>query len=125
MADLLIASDGEFGATPALAARLDAVKRDLGLRVQGVLIGDRETVGFLEVADNIFPIRDWRRYGGSNADPPIPSHRLTAMYFPGALRNKEIRQSTVSGDIAAATLLGPHPREPTSGIAVCIAADRG
>ncbi len=113
LADLLIASDGEFGATPALAARLDAVKRDLGLRVQGVLIGDRETVGFLEVADNIFPIRDWRRYGGSNADPPIPSHRLTAMYFPGALRNKENRHSTVSGDIAAATLLGPHRSEPT------------
>ena len=84
--------------------------------------GDRR---LLEVADNILPIRDWRRYGGSSADPPIPSHRLTTMYFPGALRNKENRQSTVSGDIAAATLLGPHRSEPTQGIAARIAADRG
>lgn len=124
LADLLIASDGEFGATPALAARLDAVKRDLGLRVQGVLIGDRETVGFMEVADSILPIRDWRRYGGSSAGPPIPSHRLTTMYFPGALRSRENLQSTVSGDIAAATLLGPHRNEPTQGIAARNAADR-
>jgi uncharacterized protein with von Willebrand factor type A (vWA) domain len=113
LADLLIASDGEFGATPELAARLAAVKVKLGLRVQGVLIGDRESVGFLEVADSIFPIRDWRRYGGSNADPPIHSHRLTAMYFPGALRNEENRHSTVSGDIAAATIRGQHRSEPT------------
>ena len=113
LADLLLASDGEFGATPALAARLDAVKRELGLRVQGVLIGDRETVGFLEVADDILPLRDWRRYGGANVDPPIPSHRLTSMYFPGALRNEANRHSTVSGDIAAASILGPHRSQPT------------
>ncbi len=111
-ADLLIASDGEFGATPALAARLDDVKRSLGLRVQGVLIGDRETVGFLEVADDILPIRDWRRYGGSGGDSPIPSHRLTSMFFPGALRNEQNRQATVSGDAAAATVLGPRRGEP-------------
>ncbi|MCX7172249.1 MAG: VWA domain-containing protein [Proteobacteria bacterium] len=85
LADLLIASDGEFGVTPEIAARLDTIKRELGLRVQGVLVGDRETVGFLTVADNIYAIRDWRRFGGSNADSPIHSHRLTAMYFPGAL----------------------------------------
>jgi len=113
LADLLIASDGEFGATPELAARLDAVKRDLGLRVKGVLIGDRETAGFLEVADHILPIRDWRRYGGSNADAPIHSHRLTAMYFSGALRNEENRRATVSGDIAAATIRGQHRGETT------------
>jgi uncharacterized protein with von Willebrand factor type A (vWA) domain len=112
LADLLIASDGEFGATPELAARLDTAKRNLGLRVQGVLIGDRETAGFLEVADNILPIRDWRRYGGSNADAPIHSHRLTAMYFSGALRNEENRRATVSGDIAAATIRGQHRVEP-------------
>jgi uncharacterized protein with von Willebrand factor type A (vWA) domain len=106
LADLLIASDGEFGATPELAARLNTVKRNLGLRVQGVLIGDRETIGFLEVADNIFPIRDWRRYSGSNVDSPISTHRLTAMYFPGALRNEENRNSTVSGDIAASIIRG-------------------
>jgi uncharacterized protein with von Willebrand factor type A (vWA) domain len=112
-ADLLIASDGEFGATAELAARLDAVKRDLGLRVQGVLIGDRETAGFLELADDIVPIRDWRRFGGSNTDSPIHSHRLTAMYFSGALRNEENRRATVSGDIAAATVRGEHRGKPS------------
>jgi uncharacterized protein with von Willebrand factor type A (vWA) domain len=41
-ADLLIVSDGEFGCVPATLARLDEAK-ELGLRVQGVLVGDRET----------------------------------------------------------------------------------
>ena len=67
LADLLIASDGEFGVSTDLAARLDAAKRDLGLRVQGVLVGDRETNGFRTVADHICAIRDWRRFGGSGA----------------------------------------------------------
>jgi uncharacterized protein with von Willebrand factor type A (vWA) domain len=104
-ADLLIATDGEFGATPALAARLNAVKRELGLRVQGVLIADRETVGLLEIADHIYPVRDWRRFGGSGADSPIHSHRLTALYFPGALRNEATREATVSGSEASAAFL--------------------
>jgi len=64
LADLLIASDGEFGATPALAARVEAARRERGLRVQGILIGDRETIGLLELADDIHWVRDWRRYGG-------------------------------------------------------------
>ncbi len=63
-ADLLIASDGEFGATPALAERVLAVRRERGLRVQGILIGDRETIGLLELADDIHWVRDWRRYAG-------------------------------------------------------------
>jgi hypothetical protein len=104
-ADLLIATDGEFGATPALAARLNAVKRELGLRVQGVLIADRETVGLLEIADHIYPVRDWRRFGGSGGDSPIHSHRLTALYFPGALRNDATREATVSGSEASAAFL--------------------
>ena len=107
-ADLLLATDGEFGATPALAARLAAVKRELGLRVQGVLIADRETVGLLEIADHIFPVRDWRRYGksggGNDAESPIHSHRLTALYFPGALRNEATREGTVDGPAASAAL---------------------
>lgn len=111
LADLLIASDGEFGATPEVAARLDAVKRALGLRVQGVLIGDRETIGFLEIADHIYPVSDWRRYGGSNAGSPIHSPRLTAMYFPGALRSPENRQATVTGtEASAAVVAGLHQR---------------
>jgi uncharacterized protein with von Willebrand factor type A (vWA) domain len=104
-ADLLFATDGEFGATPALAARLNAVKRELGLRVQGVLIADRETVGLLEIADHIFPVRDWRRFGGSDVESPIHSHRLTALYFPGALRNEATREGTVSGAEASAAFL--------------------
>ena len=110
LADLLIASDGEFGATPQIAARLDVVKRELGLRVQGVLIADRETVGLLEVADSIYPVRDWRRYGGANVDSPIHTHRLTALYFPGALRNAANQQATVSGAAASAALLEAAPR---------------
>lgn len=106
MADLLIASDGEFGATPELVARLDDAKRALGLRVQGVLIGDRETIGFLEVADHIHPVRDWRRYGDGarGSDSPVHTHRLTALYFPGALRTAENRDATVSGEIASAAV---------------------
>jgi uncharacterized protein with von Willebrand factor type A (vWA) domain len=117
LADLLIASDGEFGATPATVAHLNSIKRRLGLRVQGVLVGDRESVGFLEIADDIHPIRDWRRYGGSNADAPIHSHRLTALYFPGALRGAQ-DASAVSGAAASAAVRtgvhggGPAPREP-------------
>lgn len=111
-ADLLLATDGEFGATPALAARLAAVKRELGLRVQGVLIADRETVGLLEIADHIFPVRDWRRFGGQDAESPIHSHRLTALYFPGALRNEATRDGTVDGSAASAALRGGRHRNP-------------
>ena len=106
LADLLIATDGEFGATPELAARLAAVKRELGLRVQGVLIADRETVGLLEIADSIYPVRDWRRYGGLNVESPIHSHRLTELYFPGALRNAANQAATVTGDAVAAAVRG-------------------
>lgn len=70
--------------------------------MQGVRVGNRKTLGFLEVADNNYAIRDWHRYGGSNADSPMHSHRLTAMYFLRALRSAENRQSAVSGDIASA-----------------------
>jgi uncharacterized protein with von Willebrand factor type A (vWA) domain len=104
-ADLLIASDGEFGATPTLAARLMAAKQALGLHVQGVLIGDRETVGFLEIADAIYPVRDWRRFGGAPVDSPVHSHRLTALYFPGALRSEENRAATVAPEVAAGVML--------------------
>ncbi len=85
-ADLLIASDGEFGAPPAVAARVRAARDDLGLRVQGVLIGDRETIGLRELADDIFWVRDWRHYGSSGGECPVHDMSLTAMYFPNALR---------------------------------------
>lgn len=104
LADLLIASDGEFGATPETVRRLAAAKSELGLRVQGILIGDRETIGLLELADDIFWIRDWRHYGSSDADSPVHSSRLTAMYFPGALRSPQNFAATVDGATAAAAV---------------------
>lgn len=100
-ADLLLASDGEFGATPAVAARLDAMKRTQGLRVQGVLIGDRETLGLLEVCDRIYSVRDWRRFGGLQVESPVHTASLTALYFPAALRNAESHAATVDGNAAS------------------------
>lgn len=133
LADLLIASDGEFGATPALAERLLTVRREQGLRVQGILIGDRETIGLLELADHIHWVRDWRRYAGVGATDgrpsaagenargegleaggsPVHSQHLTATYFPGALRNPENRARTVSPETAAAAVRsGQHRGDP-------------
>ena len=102
-ADLLIVSDGEFGCTPATLARLDEARERLGLRVQGVLVGDRETMGLMEVADDIFWVRDWRRHGDGppggkpGAKPfadsfsPVHSKSLTALYFPNALSPRAAR----------------------------------
>lgn len=104
LADLLIASDGEFGATPELAERVRSARRDRGLRVQGVLIGDRETIGLLELADDVFWVRDWRRFGGRKADSPVHSKSLTATYFPGALRTPENREATRTGADASAVV---------------------
>jgi uncharacterized protein with von Willebrand factor type A (vWA) domain len=101
LADLLIASDGEFGATPAVAAEIRRAKAESGLRIQGVLIGDRETIGFLEIADDIHWVRDWRRYGPGDTNLLVQTKSLTAMYFPGALRTPENRDATVSGGDAA------------------------
>jgi uncharacterized protein with von Willebrand factor type A (vWA) domain len=87
-ADLLIVSDGEFGCVRATLDRLDAARQSLGLHVQGVLVGDRETMGMLEACDAIHWVRDWRRFAESGeAVPPSPVHSksLTALYFPNAL----------------------------------------
>jgi uncharacterized protein with von Willebrand factor type A (vWA) domain len=98
-ADLLIVSDGEFGCTRATLERLDAARAGLGLRVQGVLIGDRETMGLMEVCDDIFWVRDWRRFGhaahatGGDAAgfSPVHSKSLTALFFPNALSERAAR----------------------------------
>ncbi len=95
-ADLLIVSDGEFGCTRAMLDALDAARDQLGLRVQGVLVGDRETMGLMEVADDIFWVRDWRRHGGVGQKPgagfsPVHSKSLTALYFPNALSARAAR----------------------------------
>ena len=86
MADLLIASDGEFGATPQLATRLGEAKRRFGVRVQGILVGDRETIGLHELCDDIYWVREWRNVGGRLGVCPVHDKSLTALYFPGALR---------------------------------------
>jgi uncharacterized protein with von Willebrand factor type A (vWA) domain len=110
LADLLIASDGDFGATPDTALAVERAKAERGLRVQGILIGDRETIGFLEVADDIFWVRDWRHYGGALVDSPVHSQSLTAMYFPGALRSPENRAATLPADAAAGLVAQKTPR---------------
>ena len=93
-ADLLIVSDGEFGCVPATLHKLDDARERLGLRVQGVLVGDRETLGLMEVADDIFWVRDWRRHGAGHDRPgfsPVHSKSLTALYFPNALSGRAAR----------------------------------
>jgi uncharacterized protein with von Willebrand factor type A (vWA) domain len=93
-ADLVIVSDGEFGCVPATRERLDRARRAHGLFVQGVLVGDRETLGLLDVCDAIHWVRDWRRHadeaacharGDHYAHSPVHSRSLTALYFPNAL----------------------------------------
>jgi uncharacterized protein with von Willebrand factor type A (vWA) domain len=83
-ADLLIASDGEFGPTATTVAEVEAARRELGLRVQGVLIGDRETRGMRSIVDDTFWVRDWRRYGTRHGqvDSPVHDRNLTGLYFP-------------------------------------------
>ena len=99
-ADLLIVSDGEFGCTRPMLDALDTARDQLGLRVQGVLVGDRETMGLMEVADDIFWVRDWRRHGPQAAQAgarkpaafsPVHSKSLTALYFPNALSPRAAR----------------------------------
>lgn len=97
-ADLLIVSDGEFGCVPATLERLDEARERLGLRVEGVLIGDRETMGLMEVADHIHWVRDWRAHGPApdgRQEPrgfsPVHSKSLTALYFPNALSGRAAR----------------------------------
>jgi uncharacterized protein with von Willebrand factor type A (vWA) domain len=92
-ADLLIVSDGEFGCVRATLERLDRARETLGLHVQGVLVGDRETMGLLEVCDAIHWVRDWRRHADAAAHAPSPVHSksLTALYFPNALSPQAAR----------------------------------
>jgi len=89
-------------------ARLDAARQQLGLRVQGVLVGDRETMGLLEVCDAIHWVRDWRRFAdeaerGEGRGPlggfsPVHSKSLTALYFPNALSGRAARHGGVDAE---------------------------
>ncbi len=126
-ADLLIVSDGEFGCVPATLQRLDDARRERGLAVHGVLVGDRETLGLLEVCDHIHWVRDWRRHGDDASEgqrpesrlaQPVHSKSLTALYFPNALSPRAARHHdraapspTLTGGLAAASVLA-RPVEP-------------
>ncbi len=99
-ADLLIVSDGEFGCVRSTVEALDRARAELGVFVQGVLVGDRETMGMLEVCDAIHWVRDWRRHADAaeatgaaarTIEPPVHSRSLTALYFPGALSPQAAR----------------------------------
>ena len=99
-ADVLIVSDGEFGCTRPTLEQLDAAREQLGLRVFGLLIGDRETMGLLEVADEIHWVRDWRRDAAPGSAQavaavggfsPVHSKSLTALFFPNALSERAAR----------------------------------
>jgi hypothetical protein len=83
------------------------------VRVQGVLIGDRETIGLLELADAVFWVRDWRRYGSADqrfeTPSPVHSKSLTADYFPGALRRPGQPQPSLT-PAASAQALWTKPR---------------
>jgi uncharacterized protein with von Willebrand factor type A (vWA) domain len=102
-ADLLIVSDGEFGCVPHTLQRLDNARARFGLRVQGVLVGDRETMGLLEVCDQIHWVRDWRRLDGNEHGAarggfsPVHSKSLTALYFPNALSPRAARHHADPG----------------------------
>lgn len=99
-ADLLIVSDGEFGCVRSTLDKLDRARAQLGLHVQGVLVGDRETMGLLEVCDAIHWVRDWRRHtdDGAAAQAPSPVHSksLTALYFPNALSPQAARHGAAA-----------------------------
>jgi len=101
-ADLLLVSDGEFGCTETTLRQLDDAKATLGLRVQGVLLGDRETIGLLETCDDIYWLRDWRRFDGATPRRegfvPVHTPSLTALYFPNALSDRAARTAARTGD---------------------------
>ena len=119
-ADLLIVSDGEFGCVPATLQRLDEARATLGLAVHGVLVGDRETMGLLEVCDEIHWVRDWRRHADAS-DPanrtetrlatPVHSKSLTALYFPNAL-SARAAQALKRGQTAQTTHATQVTRRP-------------
>lgn len=108
LADILIVSDGEFGATPATLGTLRECKAELGLRVHSILIGDRETIGLLEVSDHIHWVRAWRRYAAQSQDAyadgfsPVHSRSLTAEYFPNSIRRGD-GALTAAGAVLTAT----------------------
>lgn len=84
LADLVIASDGEFSVTPEVEQAVKTAQSELGLRVQGILINERLTAGMRQICSDIFPFPHWRRY--AQAEPSkAAGMTFTEMYFPNAL----------------------------------------
>ena len=76
-----------------------------------VLVGDRETMGLMEVSDDIFWVRDWRRHGPGQQKAgagfsPVHSKSLTALYFPNALSPRAARHKPTR---VCAPSCKPHP----------------
>lgn len=69
--ELLIVSDGQFGCRTATLDGLDEARRNLGLAVHRVRVGDRETLGLLEIGDDLHGVQDWRRH----REPAAPGAR--------------------------------------------------
>ena len=71
---------------------MDEARASLGLAVHGVLVGDRETMGMMEVCDQIHWVRDWRRYASdaraayADGFSPVSNRSITAQFFPNAIR---------------------------------------
>ena len=66
-------------------------------------MGDRETMGLLEVCDHIHWEREWRRFDEQapgtegHGFSPVHSKSLTARYFPNALSDRATRHRSPSG----------------------------
>ncbi|UCE31460.1 MAG: VWA domain-containing protein [Burkholderiales bacterium] len=113
-ADLLIATDGEFGVAPDTCELIDRTRASLGLRVTGVLIGDRETIGLATICDQVFWVRRWRSFapGHGAVEPPVHDSRLTALYFPEALpRRPPPARQVVAGEGRARDQREPGRRD--------------
>jgi uncharacterized protein with von Willebrand factor type A (vWA) domain len=84
LADLVIASDGEFSVTLEVEQLVKDAQQILGLRVQGILINERQTAGMRQVCSDIFRFEHWRRYAQAEANPQ--AHKsFTETFFPNAL----------------------------------------
>ncbi len=84
LADLVIASDGEFSVTPAVEQSVRDARDSLGLRVQGMLINQRDTPGMKQVCSSIFRFDQWQRYARTEA-ATTSRKTFTETYFPNAL----------------------------------------
>jgi uncharacterized protein with von Willebrand factor type A (vWA) domain len=84
LADLVIASDGEFSVTPEVEQAVKTARDSLGLRVQGILINERQTQGMRQVCSSIFQFDHWRRYAVAEQGATAKK-TFTETYFPNAL----------------------------------------